>query len=113
NLTRKYGDTVDEVLAWAERSAARLAELEGDDERIGRLTEERDALRRELGELATAVSRARRAAAERFAEAVTAELTELAMPHARVSVAIRQTETDPDRGIEVEGRTVAFGPNGV
>ncbi|MFI0506528.1 DNA repair protein RecN [Streptomyces albogriseolus] len=109
-LTRKYGENVAEVLAWAERSAARLTALEGDDERIGELTAERDALRAELGVLAQELSEARAEAAERFAAAVTEELASLAMPHARVSFDIRQTE-DPD-GVEVNGRTVAYGPSG-
>ncbi|MFJ3140470.1 DNA repair protein RecN [Streptomyces sp. NPDC086843] len=110
-LTRKYGEDVAEVLAWAERSAARLTDLEGDDERIGELTAERDGLRNELGALAQELSQARAEAAERFAAAVTEELASLAMPHARVSFDIRQTE-DPE-GVEVNGRTVAYGPSGV
>jgi DNA repair protein RecN (Recombination protein N) len=109
-LTRKYGEDVAAVLAWAEQSAARLTELDGDDERIGELTAERDALRAELGTLAQALTDARTEAAERFAAAVTAELASLAMPHARVSFEIRQTE-DPE-GVAVDGRTVAYGPSG-
>jgi DNA repair protein RecN (Recombination protein N) len=112
-LVRKYGEAdagVAAVLAWAERGAVRLTELDGDDERIGELTAERDALRAELGELAQELSDARTAAAERFAAAVTAELGSLAMPHARVTFDVRQTE-DPD-GVEVGGRTVAYGPSG-
>ncbi|MFF8101929.1 DNA repair protein RecN [Streptomyces sp. NPDC016640] len=110
-LTRKYGEDAAAVLAWAERSAARLTELDGDDERTGELTAERDALRAELGVLAQELTDARTEAAGRFAAAVTAELASLAMPHARVSFDIRQTE-DPE-GVEVGGRTVAYGPSGV
>ncbi|MGW5336539.1 DNA repair protein RecN [Streptomyces bauhiniae] len=110
-LTRKYGEDIGAVLAWGEQGAARLTELDGDDERIGELTAERDALGVELGALAEALTKARTEAAERFAAAVTAELASLAMPHARVSFDIRQTE-DPD-GIEADGRTVAYGPTGV
>lgn len=40
-LTRKYGQDVHSVLAWAEQSAARLTALDGDDERIDELTAER------------------------------------------------------------------------
>ncbi|MFF7900662.1 DNA repair protein RecN [Streptomyces sp. NPDC088817] len=112
-LTRKYGEYekgVAAVLTWAEQSAARLTELDGDDERLGELTAERDALRAELGGLAQALTDARTEAAERFAAAVTAELASLAMPHARVSFDIRQTE-DPE-GVEVGGRAVACGPAG-
>ncbi|MCI0385340.1 DNA repair protein RecN [Streptomyces sp. CNQ085] len=114
HLTRKYGEDTAAVLAWAEESTARLAELEGDDDRIGELTAERDALRAELASLAQRLTDARAEAAKRFADAVTAELAELAMPHARVTVELRQHRTaDEDSGIEVDGRLVAFGPHGV
>ncbi|MFF7393714.1 DNA repair protein RecN [Streptomyces scabiei] len=109
-LTRKYGQDITSVLSWAEEGAQRLTELDGDDERIEELTAERDALRAELGGLAQALTDARAEAAERFAAAVTAELASLAMPHARVSFEIRQTD-DPE-GVEVGGRTVAYGPSG-
>jgi len=33
-LTRKYGETIGEVLAWAEQSAARLLDLDGTDDRL-------------------------------------------------------------------------------
>ncbi|MGW7640703.1 DNA repair protein RecN [Streptomyces decoyicus] len=113
HLTRKYGQDIAAVLAWSEESAGRLAELDGDDDRIGELAAERDALRAELGELAQTLTDARTASATRFADAVTAELAELAMPHARVTVEIRQTEVAEDAdGIEVGGRTVAYGPAG-
>ncbi|GAA2668842.1 DNA repair protein RecN [Streptomyces lunalinharesii] len=119
HLTRKYGEygkDTSAVLAWSEQSAARLAELDGDDDRITELAAERDGLRAELGELAQQLTDARTASAEHFAAAVTTELGELAMPHARVSVAIRQTELPEDAddadGIEVNGRSVAYGPAG-
>lgn len=113
-LIRKYGSTengVDSVLEWAERGSVRLLELDGDDERIDELTAERDGLRLELSALAQALTDARGEAATRFASAVTEELASLAMPHARVTIDVRQTE-DPE-GVEVGGRLVAYGPSGV
>lgn len=113
HLVRKYGTDIDAVLAWAGQSAARLAELEGDDDRIAELTAERDALRAELSGLGQHLTDLRTEAAESFAAAVTAELAELAMPHARVTVAIRQTEAaDAESGIEIGGRAVVHGPAG-
>ncbi|MFE2561521.1 DNA repair protein RecN [Streptomyces sp. NPDC059352] len=112
-LTRKYGrdgEGTVAVLAWAEESAARLGELDGDDDRIEELTAERDRLRDELSVLAQGLTDARTETADRFAAAVTAELASLAMPHARVSFDISQTE-DPE-GVEVGGRRVAYGPSG-
>lgn len=109
-LTRKYGQDIAEVLAWAQENAARLTELEGDDERIGELTAEHATLLGELSVLAQALTDARTEAAARFAEAVTEELASLAMPHARVSFDVTQTE-DPE-GVEVDGRPVAYGSSG-
>ncbi|MBJ3812862.1 DNA repair protein RecN [Streptomyces flavofungini] len=110
-LTRKYGQDVGAVLAWAEDGSARLVELEGDDDRLAGLTAERDALSAELAGLARALTDARVEAASRFAAAVTEELASLAMPHARVTIDVRQAD-DPD-GVEIDGRTVAYGPAGV
>ncbi|MDJ0385737.1 DNA repair protein RecN [Streptomyces sp. G-G2] len=117
-LTRKYGRgatsaaSVDSVLAWAEQGADRLLELDGDDDRIGELTAERDALRSELSGLAQALTDARTEAAQRFGSAVTTELASLAMPHARVTIDIRQTEDPSGDGVEVGGRVVTYGPSG-
>ena len=47
-LTRKYGDTVDEVLAWSETAAKRLLELEDDDSRLEALRAQETALADEL-----------------------------------------------------------------
>ncbi|HJE57911.1 MAG TPA: DNA repair protein RecN [Nocardiopsis listeri] len=91
-LSRKYGETTDEVLTWAENAAKRLADLDGDDERIDGLRAETEELAARMEEAAGELTRIREAAAERFGTAVTEELTALAMPHARVSVRITTGE---------------------
>ena len=91
-LTRKYGDTADDVLAWAEQAATRLLELDSTDERIAQLTAERDRLRAALVSAAAALSAARAKAAKRLEKQVTAELTLLAMPHARLSITLAPIE---------------------
>ncbi|MFC4565330.1 DNA repair protein RecN [Nocardiopsis mangrovi] len=97
-LSRKYGATTDEVLAWAEDAAKRLIELEGDDDRIDALRAEEAELRARLADLADDLTRIRTETAERFGTAVTEELTALAMPHARVTVKVTTGD--------------AFGPHG-
>jgi DNA repair protein RecN (Recombination protein N) len=87
-LTRKYAEDVDGVIAWAERAQARLAELDTSDELLDELDQERQRLVGEVGELAARLSASRREAATRFAEQVTTELAGLAMPHARIEVAV-------------------------
>ncbi|MBS46130.1 MAG: DNA repair protein RecN [Nocardioides sp.] len=94
-LTRKYGDTVEEVLAWAERSAERLLDLDGTDERIADLTAERNRLTAALLEAADALSAARTEAGTRLAAAVTEELHLLAMPHARLEVSVTPVAPAP------------------
>ncbi len=110
-LTRKYGDTVEEVLAWSAEGDARLTALDGTDERIEQLRLLRRQLRSELATTAAELSDHRAAAAGRLAEVVTEELTALAMPHAELTVAVHQVD-DAD-GLEVGGRSVRFGPGGV
>ncbi|GAA2269730.1 DNA repair protein RecN [Nonomuraea roseoviolacea subsp. roseoviolacea] len=107
-LVRKYGEDVTGVLEWARSSAARLTELEGDDERIEELTREHEELTARLTELAAELTRVREVAAERFGHAVTEELAALAMPHARVVVQLtRAAEFGPEGVDEVELRMAA------
>jgi DNA repair protein RecN (Recombination protein N) len=110
-LTRKYGDTIDAVLAWAEQSAGRLADLDGGGEVLGALTARRDELADRTAGLATALHQARIAAAERFGAAVTAELVGLAMPHAEIRAVVSlKPPTGPT--LEVAGRPAGLGPEG-
>ncbi|HET7900336.1 MAG TPA: hypothetical protein VFL59_04060, partial [Candidatus Nanopelagicales bacterium] len=112
-LTRKYGATIDEVLDWAQDASRRLLELDGDDERLAALEDERRMLRADLGVLAAEVSGARSGAGALFGAAVTGELVALAMPHAEVSVALRSAEARDGLQLPDGGRSVAFGPSGV
>ena len=91
-LSRKYGESTDEVLAWAEQATKRLEELEGDDEHIEQLRSESDELYERMEAAADELTRLRNEAAEHFGEAVTEELAALAMPHARVRVRINTGE---------------------
>ena len=108
-LTRKYGDSVEEVLAWAERSAKRLLELDGDDDRVGELRAERTRLRSELADAATALTACRTGAAERLSAQVTDELTLLAMPHARLAIAVTQHDTGAPADPEAPGGPLRVG----
>ena len=103
HLVRKYGSQeggLAEVLEWAEEAATRLTELDGDDDRIVALEAEQESLHGRVSGLAGQLTAARQAAADAFAKAVTAELTELAMPHARVSFGITPAEDFGPHGID-------------
>ena len=79
-LTRKYGDTISDVLAWAEQSAARLLDLDDTDGRIERLRTEAAGLRVDLAAAASALTRARVAAAKALGAQVSGELTRWRCP---------------------------------
>jgi DNA repair protein RecN (Recombination protein N) len=96
------------VLAWAKQASSRLAELDGDDDRITGLGEEEARLAATVGELAAKLTALRKAAAERFAAEVTTELTALAMPHAKLTAAVTASgEFGPHGGDEVEIKLAA------
>jgi DNA repair protein RecN (Recombination protein N) len=96
------------VLGWARRAAARLTELDCDDERLGELTAEEAALAARLAELAGGLTELRVQAAEKFAADVTAELAALAMPHAQLKMAVTPLdELGPHGADDVEIRLAA------
>jgi DNA repair protein RecN (Recombination protein N) len=110
-LTRKYAPDVDGVIAWARQAADRLAELDGDDDRVDELTGRHSALLAELAVAAKSLSALRTDAARRLEAQVGAELAALAMPRARLVVAVERRPDD--RGLDVDGERVAFGPHGI
>ena len=101
-LTRKYGATVDEVLAWAERSAARLGELVGSDERIVELRSRIAELDARLAADAAAITAARRQAATELEVAVKDELAALAMPHAELRFEVTDAALGPHGADRIE-----------
>ncbi|MGI3779279.1 MAG: DNA repair protein RecN [Janthinobacterium lividum] len=94
-LTRSYGPTVDDALAWSARAIGRLTELEGGDERIGDLTTAVAQQEVDLQDRAAQLTRLRGGAAQGFADAVSGELTALAMPHARLTFALTPAALGP------------------
>ncbi|MFJ6679719.1 DNA repair protein RecN [Microbacterium sp. NPDC091382] len=86
-LVRVHG-SLDDAIALLTTGSARLAELDDDGDRIERLTVERDRLREELDARGAELTDARRAAASRLGDAVTDELRHLALPDARLTVAV-------------------------
>lgn len=100
-LTRRYGEDIDAVLAHRDTARERLLALEGADERIEELTARVDDL---AGRLSAAVGRltnARTAAAGELATTVEGELAQLGMGGARVEIAV-EPRTD-DAGPKLPG----------
>jgi DNA repair protein RecN (Recombination protein N) len=98
-------DDIAYVLEWARLAADRVTDLDNDDDTIAELTAEEAELAAQVTDLAGRLTRLRAEAGERFAADVTAELTALAMPHARISVALTAlAEPGPHGADDVEIR---------
>ncbi len=99
-LTRRYGETIDEVLAWSSDAARRLDALGDDDARVQQLRERRDTLRAEVTAFADALSRSRLALADELGGRVEAELAGLAMPEASFSVDLARLDNPTSDGLD-------------
>ena len=90
-MKRKYGDSVEAVLAFREDAAARLHEMDVADDLIGTLTAEEGAIAKRMTAKAEGITRCRRSAAEALSEAVREALTFLDMPKVRFEVSVKPT----------------------
>jgi len=110
-LARAYGGAAGDVagvLDWAKQAGSRLAELEGDDDKIVSLAAEESSLAAQVASLANQLTALRSAAAARFAAAVTAELAELAMPYASLTAVVTELDSPgPNGADDVEIRLTA------
>ncbi len=99
-LQRKYGDSINEVLAFGAQAAAELDQIEHSEERIAELQAQESALLRRIGEMGAGLSVQRREAGANLAKAVEAELGELKMEGARFAVDIRWAEREQGAIVE-------------
>jgi DNA repair protein RecN (Recombination protein N) len=100
NLKRKYGNSIEEVIAFGERAQAELETISHSEERIEELRETEEELRHQIGTMALALSQARRQAGQQLAEGVMAQLGDLGMEKAEFTVEIKWV--DDSDGVYVE-----------
>ncbi|MCP3937565.1 MAG: DNA repair protein RecN [Actinomycetia bacterium] len=98
DLTRKYGDSLGEVLAFAKSATERLDQLERYDELADELEQALAGARTSVAAEAKLVAEARRAAADPLGRAITDLLPDLAMARAQVHVSV--SGPDPCDDIE-------------
>ncbi|SDS09882.1 DNA repair protein RecN [Corynebacterium timonense] len=103
-LTRKYAPDIAGVLAWRAKAAKRLSKIDTSAEALGELKRRVEELEKSLAGRAAALSAVRARAANALGEAVTAELHGLAMPKARLTVAVTPTAYTRDGADAVELR---------
>jgi DNA repair protein RecN (Recombination protein N) len=91
-LRRKYGATIEEVVAFHQDVARNLSAVETSGERRAALTKEVAALTAGYESAAGRLSKLRREAARRLAKAVEGELASLAMEKTRVEIRVTPAE---------------------
>lgn len=111
SLERKYGATIDDVLAFAERIRAELETIENADERIRVLAAEAVKRKEALSGIAERLSLRRREVAGRIAERVEAELADLSMGTTTFEISMK-LEEDADGLRFSDGRAYAFNSSG-
>lgn len=95
-LTDRWGPTLRDVVAWRERSALALEDLDASPERVEQLRRERDDAYAQALADARELFHARDEAARRLSQAVGVELEALSMPGA--SLRIEVSEREPQDG---------------
>jgi DNA repair protein RecN (Recombination protein N) len=110
NLKRKYGQGIQEILAFAERARKDLDNISHAEERMVELETNENKLLENLGKTAIVISGKRHKASEELAKAIEVELDDLKMEAASFGVEFK-TRPDP-QGILVEGERVAFDSSG-
>jgi len=94
-LKRKYGETIGDVLCFAEQAEAELQQIENLDIEIEKQQENADRLEAELLEAAIELSDARKQTAGQLETAMTGELSTLAFEDASIEVKFGETELNP------------------
>ncbi|MDP0489701.1 MAG: DNA repair protein RecN [Verrucomicrobiota bacterium JB023] len=109
SLKRKYGPTLEDVVATGEAAAARLDKVENRGERLAELRQELEAAQKVLMEQGRELSKIRKKGAPRLAKEVKGHLRDLGFKQAEFDVNLqRRKEAGPVGYDEVEFQ---FGPN--
>ena len=112
SLQRKYGPTIEDILAFGEQAKRDLDNITHANERIGQLRKQEETLLKKIGKLGQTLSKARREAGERLAKGIEAELQDLKMEGARFGVDLQWEEAD-DGAIVNGDKRVAFDSTGI
>lgn len=100
-VARKHRIGPEQLPALHESLSRELAQLQGGDEQLEKLEHQMQAAEADYRKTATALSKARREAGAKLAKSVNRQLSDLAMPNARLEVSLTpQTEKPGPHGLE-------------
>jgi DNA repair protein RecN (Recombination protein N) len=108
-LKRKYGQTVEDVLAYATRAKQRLLSVDRREEELSRLTALVDQRRVSVNQLGAELSAIRAAAAPKLAAEISGHLDDLGFAQSRFDLLLEPLAEPGSRGFE--SVDFLFGPN--
>lgn len=109
-LRRKYGATLEDVLAFGKEASRTLDTLAHREERVAELQQQELAIRQRIGATASDLSQRRQTAGRALGAAMERELDDLNMQRARFQTEIAQRSDDPERGVpaQLDGQTATW-----
>jgi len=110
-LKRKYGNSIEEILAFGQRAKKDLEAIQHAEERLEDLAQQEEHLLRRLSEKGRVLSRKRKESASQLSRLIEGELEDLRMAQARFEVAMT-TQPDENGLILADGQRVAFDASG-
>jgi DNA repair protein RecN (Recombination protein N) len=108
-LKRKYGGSIEEVIAFGERAAERMRKIEGRDVELERLSQEIESARGEVERIGHALHKARSKAAPKLAENVRANLRDLGFRQSEFEVKL--SSLGEARATGFDAVELLFSPN--
>ena len=111
-LKKKYGDSVEEILAYGEKARLELESITSGDELLENLKAEEKKIVGEAKSIALALSEKRKAAGKKLEDLVMKELNDLGMSGTVFKISIKK-ETSPDGDIESDDKRYILYPHGL
>ena len=112
SLKKKYGDTIQDVLSYAQNAKRELATITSTDEALDKLQQEYAVTLKQARELALQLSEKRLESAKKLEQMVTQELADLGMQGTVFRVSIKR-EISPDGEIEANNKRYILYPHGL
>ncbi|MFD0694983.1 DNA repair protein RecN [Paenibacillus sp. GCM10027628] len=111
SLRRKYGENIQEMLAYLDKIKREVDTIENKDEHIRKLEDQLAKEEKQLGIAALDLSNIRKSIAQQLAAQIEIELRDLQMERTQFRVQVEQILDE--RGIEVDGNKVRFSREGI
>ena len=107
-LRRKYGATIEEVVAFGEEASRTLDTLSHREERIADLQQREEAIRQRIGGIASDLSQRRQSAGRALGTAMERELDDLNMQRTRFLTEITQRGDEQGAPATLDGQTASW-----